>query len=387
MKDRWLPRLISRLSRCRLRRIGAAALFASTLTTSNVLGAQESLPYWYESFPELAESADSAPRPAVRFVWQEDEFDREGESGRIQRTLYQAQYPLSKDAEDLLPREDHWNRLRQDERPDECFDADSLSPDSSDESRWIVWEKTVSSFTWIAPNSGGLGVTSLDARGSIEFPDFQALWFAPRVAWHSLNGPTITDLPPNLYDVSFETVGMIPIGERWFVQAALAPSFFTDSENTGGKAFRLPGRAVAFWKYSEKLTITAGVLYLDREDVKAIPCAGLLWNPNDDWKFELAAPRPRIAKRISQENDVERWGYIVGEFGGGTWAIRRASGVNDVVSLQDYRFLFGFEQKGTDHHSWLVEAGYVFSRRLQYTSKLGDTDLPGTALLRLGMTF
>jgi hypothetical protein len=190
-----------------------------------------------------------------------------------------------------------------------------------------------------------------------------------------------------LYDVSLEAVVMLPIGEKWFVQAAVAPSFYSDGDNTSSDAMRTPGRAFAFWKYSDTLTLTAGVLYLDRDDLQAIPSAGVLWNPNADWKFELAAPRPRIAWRFSHDDESDRWGYLVGEFGGGTWAIRRVSGLNDVATLSDYRLLAGYERKWASGRSWLVEAGFAFSRTLEYTSTPGEIELPSAALVRLGLTF
>lgn len=374
--------------RQRLRRTWAALSVIAVLS-SNVLCGQERPSLLDDPFDR---PVNSAGRPPVRFVWQEDEFDEPGESNPIRQTAaFQNQYPLSKDSEDLLPREDHRSRFEEDSSAgmsveDRHAECDELFADGG-ETRWIEWKKTIGTATWIAPRSDGVGITSLDVRGSIEFPNFQALWFVPRVAAHWLDGPTATDMPPRLYDVSFESVGALPIGKRWIVQAAIAPSFFTDGTNTTGKAFRLPGRVLAFWKYSESLTIVGGILYLDRDDVKAIPSAGVLWNPNEDWKFELAAPRPRIAWRFSHDDDSARWGYLVGEFGGGTWAIQRASGLNDVATLSDYRLMAGYERKWTSGRSWLIEAGYVFSRTLEYTSKLGDADLPSTCLVRLGLTF
>ena len=360
----------------------------SSVLLGSSLWAQDREPQWLDPFKPPASSAAN-PHSPVRFAWHDDEFDDPVEPNPIRQAAYQNQYPLSKDSDDLLPREDHWRRLEEDSASplsdDSDFETDELFSDN--DASWIEWKKTVGTATWIAPGSSGLGVTSLEARGSIEFPSFQALWFVPRFAAHTLNGPTITDLPGQLYDVSFETVAMLPIGERWFVQAAVAPSFFSDGTNTGRKAIRTPGRALAFWKYSDKLTFVGGVLYLDRDDVKAIPSAGLLWNPNEDWKVELAAPRPRVAWRFSHDEDSDRWAYLVGEFGGGSWAIRRATGVNDVATLSDYRLMAGYERKWLSGKSWLVEAGYVFSRTLKYTSTLGDTDLPSTALVRLGITF
>ena len=382
MRNGWLDRLRSLVRR--LSRTFSAVVWASVLVASHSLSAQDMIPRWHEPFDESAKLADERPRSPVRFVWHDDELSESPEDREhpIRRAAYQNQYPLSKDSEDLLPREE--SLAESDEMQ---TDDDRLFSDSDGESPLVVWKKTVGTATWIAPSSEGLGITSLEARGSIEFPKFQALWFVPRLAGHALDGPTISDLPAQLYDFSFETIGALPIGERWIVQAAIAPSFFTDSHNTGRKAFRLPGRALAFWKYSDTLTFVGGVLYLDRDDVKALPSAGVLWNPNEDWKFELAAPRPRIARRISHDDCSAHWAYLVGEFGGGTWAIRRANGLNDVATLSDYRLMVGYERKWTSGRNWLVEGGYVFSRRLKYTSQLGDTDLPSTALVRLGVTF
>ena len=368
-----------------------SALSLLAVWTGTVSG-QDADSLWDELFDRPATSANRPARPPVRFVWHDDEFTEPGETNPIRQAAFQNQYPLSKDSEDLLPREDHRYRFdddssdvmspeNRDGETDELFTDKGVTP-------WIEWKKTIGTATWIAHSTGGLGVTSLDARGSIEFPNFQALWFVPRVATHWLSGPVATDLPARLYDMSFETVGMLPIGDRWFVQAALAPSLFTDGHNTTRKALRLPGRLLAFWKYSETLTFVGGILYLDRDDVKALPSAGVLWNPNEDWKFELAAPRPRIARRISHDEDFASWGYVVGEFGGGTWAIQRANGLNDVATLSDYRLMAGYERKWTSGRNWLIEAGYVFSRTLKYTSTSGvSTNLPSTCLVRLGVTF
>ena len=308
----------------------------------------------------------------------------------IEKTAYQSQYPLSKDSADLLPDENKLGLNSHNDLglpTDELGEPDALFEDAEDRP-WIVWQKTTASATWIAPKKeNGLGVTSFDVRGSIEFPDFQALWFVPRAAAHLIDGPQVTDLPGQLYDFSFEAVAMIPATEQVFFQLAIAPSFFSDLQNTSNGAFRLPGRLLGFWKYSETLMFNAGVFYLDRDDVKWLPVAGIVWNYSDDLKLELMAPRPRIAWRFSHADCDEHWAYVVGEFGGGTWAVQRASGVNDVATLQDYKLMLGVERKWDTVKSWWVEAGYVFNRRVEYTSGIGDSDLSSSGVARVGMSF
>lgn len=379
--------------------LSAATLGLLLISADSRISAQETAPQWYAPFFDSAIPADRRAEPPVRFVWTEENEPSasDGSSQRIRRAAFQNQYPLSKDSEDLLPGptgDDRRSSRDWDEAhhlpSDSLFLQDNHEPcvPSDAEAPWIECEKTFATFTWISRGSSdGLGITSLEARSSLIFPDKPAFWIAPRIGVHSLNGPAAPDLPAHLFDASLEAVFMLPFAERWIVQAALAPSFFTDGDHTGHEAFRLPGRVLLFWNYSDTLTFTGGVLYLDRDDLKAIPSLGVIWKPNDDWKCELTAPRPRIARRLSGFDGVESWLYVVGEFGGGTWAIRRASGANDVVSLRDYRLMLGFEQKQSGHRSWLVEAGYVFGRRIEYTSGLGDVDLPSTAIVRVGMTF
>lgn len=334
-------------------------------------------------------------RPSRRFAeppldQQPNELDLDGHNGfdvigssEFQPAAWQTQYPLPGDSGDLKPGLD---RVDEQAMSDSPASAEDVFEDSSEQA-WVVWQKTTGLATWLAPGSGGLGITSLDLRGSVEFPNFQALWFVPRVGWHLLDGPTVSDLPAQLYDFSWEAVAAMPVGNRWTFQAALAPSFFSDLNNTSSKAFRLPGRLLAFWKWTDTLTLSGGVFYLDRDDVKWLPVGGFIWNPSDDWKLEIMAPRPRIAWRVSHDESQQSWAYVVGEFGGGTWAVQRANGVDDVATLRDYRLLLGYEQKRSAKQSWWIEAGYVFKRRVEYTSAIGDSDLSSTALARLGLTF
>ena len=189
MKDGWLDRL--RSPGRRLRRSFSALAWASLLVAGQSLSAEDMIPRWYEPFGESAKRADKRPRSPVRFVWQDDELSESPEDREhpIRRAAYQNQYPLSKDSEDLLPREES-----QAPSDDMSTSDDPLFSDKDGESPWIEWKKTVGTATWIAPSSDGLGITSLEARGSIEFPKFQALWFVPRLAGHALDGPTMTDL-------------------------------------------------------------------------------------------------------------------------------------------------------------------------------------------------
>ena len=65
--------------------------------------------------------------------------------------------------------------------------------------------------------------------------------------------------------------------------------------------------------------------------------------PTEDTEFRLVFPAPRISHRIATVDGTNYYLYLGGEFGGGTWAIRREDGRDDTVGYNDLRLLLGAE--------------------------------------------
>ncbi len=135
----------------------------------------------------------------------------------------------------------------------------------------------------------------------------------------------------------------------------------------------------------------SGAAYLDRPDVEVIPIGGVIWTPNDDVKFDLVFPHPKISRRVYWGGEygdaVQDWAYMAGEFTGDAWAITRADGSDDQVVLSDYRFILGLERKVLGGLSSRVEVGYVFGRRIRYSSGTPDFYPTDTVMLRGGLTY
>jgi hypothetical protein len=241
--------------------------------------------------------------------------------------------------------------------------------------------------TWNSGSGDGLGITTFDLRQTFVFPHIQGLMLNPGIAAHTLNGPLTTDLPPSLYDAWLELRWLKKLNDRWLLDLVITPSYFTDFENKSVDAFRLPGRAIALWNATDELQLAFGFIYFDREDLKAFPAAGLIWTPNDDYKVELLFPRPRVMRKLSEDDCQTRWIYAGGEFGGGSWAINRTDGTGDIVTYSVLRFLVGYEVKKKDGFSPRVEAGYLFNRSIEYKSGVGDYDPDSAIMLRFGGSF
>ncbi len=241
--------------------------------------------------------------------------------------------------------------------------------------------------THVIGSGNSLGITTLTARAVLETPRLPGVSLRPIFGWHFLNGPRRTDLPGQLYDASIEARMYWPFSERIIGEFALSPGVYSDFNNTSGDALRIVGRAVGYYRWSPDLRLAAGATYLDREDVRALPIAGVIWTPTPDDQLTLLFPQPRIAHRYRKDADHERWVYLSGEFGGGSWAIQRASGRDDIVSYRDWRLITGIEFKYTDKTSWRIEGGYVFSRELEYTSNIGNYQLGDTSMIRAAFVY
>jgi hypothetical protein len=196
--------------------------------------------------------------------------------------------------------------------------------------------------------------------------------------FHVFSGPVQSDMPPRAYDFSIGYQIRQRIGPLAF-DLASAIQISSDFNGDAHKGVQLPGHGVGFLTVSPELDLVFGVDYLDRADIKLLPVAGLIWKPNPGMRFELVFPRPRA---IVQLTDTYRF-YVSGELGGGSWAIRRPTLDDNVATYRDLRVCVGFESVDKNGRQAAIEVGYLFDRRLEYTSGIGNMQLDDAVMLRL----
>jgi hypothetical protein len=260
-----------------------------------------------------------------------------------------------------------------------------------------VFQKVLFEAAYLAPGPSparGLGMDDVQLQGIFALPcptRESPLVITPGFAVHYLQGPQNVDLPPQLHEGYAEFRWLSQVTPQWGLDLSLTPGFFSDFNQDSSKAFRLTGHAAAAWTCNENTKIVAGVAYLDRFDVEVIPIGGIVWTPYEDVKFDLIFPHPKISHRIrwySPPGDqVQDWAYVAGESAGDMWAIRRTDGRDDLVVLSDYRLILGTERKVAGGMSARLEVGYVFGRRIRYSSDTPDFRPADTVMVRGGLTY
>jgi hypothetical protein len=275
---------------------------------------------------------------------------------------------------------------------DEIFDDDLFDapPQKLEPYKNGFFQKLSLSAAWFGNNGDptDLAATEIEAFVTVALPAPIVEWplvITPGINTTLIDGPTVTDLPPRLYVTYVDLMWLPRIVNRWTALLSVAPTVYGDFD---ANQFRLTGKGLVIYDWvPDRLQFVAGVLYLNRENIRLLPAGGFIWSPTDWTRFELIFPKPKLGVRFGAGPGYEDWIFSTAEFGGNTWPIVRASGVQDNVTYADYRILVGVERKLNGGAGYRLEAGYVFGRSIRFTSGNGDFDPQDTILLRGGITF
>lgn len=253
------------------------------------------------------------------------------------------------------------------------------------------WRGITGSYTYIPRlDDGGLGTNDfeLGIPFMVDLPRDGALTITPGGAVRLWDGPTGFDLPSHVYDANFDFGLRFRLGERWKLILGVTPGLYWDGESFDGEAFRVLGRALAIYQWSESLQWTIGAVYLDRDDIPAVPAVGFTWTPNENWKVDANMPRPKLSYRLFVEDEgAVWWSYVGAGMGGGQWLVTPPLGESQELSLRQFSLTMGIERRPMPYVSMYFEAGWVFGREIEIESLNKSFDPSDSFMLRAGVGY
>ena len=202
-----------------------------------------------------------------------------------------------------------------------------------------------------------------------------------------LQGLDSVDVPGVLYNTGLNILHQRKWNPLLSSTVVVTPSIRSDF-TTSDDAFRVFGLALMNWKCRRDLTVSLGAVYFDRADFNLLPAFGFVWTPTPEWKIDATMPRPRLSHRLWKAGgEAEGWAYLGGSIGGNTWAVTRASGETDELTIRDFRLMGGYEvlEKGNRGH--FVEAGLALGRTLEYEQTDIELELDAGFYLDAGIKF
>lgn len=253
---------------------------------------------------------------------------------------------------------------------------------------------------WLWGGDGGsdLGVNDTEISATLSFPLFglqTPFLVTPGFGLHLWDGPIsggpgTADLPGQTYDAFLDT-GWNPVVNNYFsAELGVRVGVYTDWNTFSTDSVRIMGRGLGVLRVSPTCAVKAGVVYIDRNDIKLMPAFGVIWDPSPDRHWEIFFPRPKLACRLTTLANHNLWWYVAGEYGGGAWTIIRDAGFTDSFDYNDIRALLGVEwiPETESGATGFFEVGYVFNRELIYVSLSPPSqELTDTFMLRGGFAF
>ena len=257
-------------------------------------------------------------------------------------------------------------------------------------------------------NINELQIQDVELATTVNIPNFVwsglPLRFSPGFVYHFWHGPnffgTGADLPSRAYSAYLAFDFLTPLDRRFGFELNFTVGVYTDFSHTTTDSLRLTGVGLGWWRLSNQTTLKVGIEYLDRVEVKLLPAFGIFITPNNNTKLDLYFPRPRIARRIPNWGNVEVWAYLGGEYGGGSWTIRRMAldgmggvlpNIGSRLDINDLRAFVGLEWLGRRNVTGFAEFGYVFDRELLYLRGSGSPiekfKIEDSFMIRAGIAF
>ena len=260
-----------------------------------------------------------------------------------------------------------------------------------------TWLPGTDGFDGKQPNS--LQTNDSDVSLVFAVPNFlnsnRPLYVIPSYSQHEWDGPTVpgSDLPGSAFsafiDSGWETNPQQTLG----VELGVRVGVFSAFNAINSESIRIQGKALGRLRLTPNATLRAGVFYLDRNRIKLLPAFGILWMPNQDTRFDLFFPEPKLAHYVATLGNSDVWWYLSGYYGGGAWTIKQTDGSNDEIDINDIRLMLGLEFGRSDQirqgfRLGFIEAGYAFNRELLYRVRSSSSlDLENSFVLRAGFAY
>jgi hypothetical protein len=239
----------------------------------------------------------------------------------------------------------------------------------------------------VLPSSvkNGLTMTDLEFAMPMKVDGWVPLAITPYVAAHYWTVPTLPRL--SLYDLNVEFAWHPRLANWLFADVAVTPGFYSDFEHVNADSFQMRGRAMAIVALSENLQFVGGAMYVNRLKTKVLPAGGVIWNPSEDTRLFLVFPQPKVSHRFTTIGNLQIWGHVAGEFGGGRWGVERAPGINDSLDYTDLRLILGLDMVRANLLHGHIDVGYAFNRHVNFAGDPFEYTIPSTIMLRAGIHF
>jgi len=202
-----------------------------------------------------------------------------------------------------------------------------------------------------------------------------------------LDSKTMLDVPETLFSTGGGVTALKQLNDRWRMLASVNVAYQGDGE-AEVNIITVSGVGMLQWQKTETTQWTFGVAVTGQDNFPVIPLVSVTCKPREDWEVSLGLPRTRIAHKVNwfgPQHDMWLYTGLLG-VGGGTYGVRRADGLDDQLTINEFPIALGLEKRG-DGPKYFVETGIVVGRAIEYEVS-GETENVGEGFYaRFGLSY
>jgi hypothetical protein len=170
-------------------------------------------------------------------------------------------------------------------------------------------------------------------------------------------------LPKDLHSLTLETGVHYRINDRSFASLRLSPGFYSDFGNLGSDDVRMPLLAMGGYSFDSGLTMVGGFIYrVGYHSSSFFPVIGFTYQPNQNWSFDLVAPRPGVKYIPSKQVRL----FLAGDFASDEYELKDGSLGAKAMKYRDYKVMGGAEYLPIPGTRLTGALGYAFDRSFEF---------------------
>jgi len=232
--------------------------------------------------------------------------------------------------------------------------------------------------TFIPSSGDRFGLFTGYGSATIGLPKIKGVTLKPAFAYNSVDGPDTLGIPNTLTDASVEAAWVTRVDDRWRMRIAATGGTYSDNGRaTFLESSRVGGMSLFTFEWHPDLQFVFGSLFVNIDDLLVLPILGVVYQPDDDRRYEFVFPEGKLARKFKTETEKTRWMYLSWGFFGRTWRVDRPNGLTDKLTYSDWRVSTGIETKSISGMTSFAELGVSFARDLEFGFSPGSYS-PGT---------
>jgi hypothetical protein len=178
-----------------------------------------------------------------------------------------------------------------------------------------------------------------------------------------IEASSLAALPQELQALFLEAGASYRINDKSFASIKLYPGFYSDFKDIGDDDLRMPVLALGGYNFDNGFSVVGGFIYrFGYHASQYIPALGFSYQPNQQWRLDLIAPRPAITYFASNRLQL----FVGGDFSSDEYELKDHSLGSKVIKYSDLKAMAGINYLPVREVKLSASAGYAFDRKFAF---------------------